>query len=476
MFVYFRAKSRKLRSGKQPANNLDQYSNSFSSASFGKQSVSPIPNVNNDQNSLLLNANNSSNSNDTSSIFFNTSSLFPDVHQLYSSALANGQGAINSSLNATTLLNNPVDLVRPLNLPYTSSAINALLNNQLNSQLNNQLNNQLNSQLNSQLANLQASLRSNSSTNFSPLLNSSSLSANSSPVSLNSKTSSDSKSKLNRDYIQSLLSTNGLNSLNNLSNLTSLLSGLNNDLVSSSQDSPNDDDYEDDNQINSIKNEINSPVLKEPDDRLTKEDVSSDANDQPLDFSIKKSNKSQSNSRKRKRASDDYELNAKRTNLSLLNDKDLLKQLALLQQTPAQLTASNSLNSSRNHQLNNDVGKQLDTMATNSLLMKNLLNSDLANASSLFTNGLINNGPNLLGNQLLTNGMLNDTGSLLNANSLLNSLGNNSLLNDGSNAETLLRTWLLENQARQLLGGGGGSDLTSNNSQQLDLQSKQQSK
>ena len=404
-------------------------------------------NLNSDQtNSLLLNANNSSNSDDTSSILFNAGSLFPDVHQLYSSALVNGQGAINS-LNAINAMNansagssllsgSAVDLVRPLNLPYTSSSLSAA------------------ALLNNQLASLQASLRSNSSPNFSPLLNSSSLSANSSPISLNSKASNDSKPKLKG--LHPLLA-NGLN----LSSLNNLLSKqLGNDLIGD----VDEDDYEDDNQLNSIQ---------------TDQDLSNDANDQPLDFSFKsRPDKSvSSNSRKRKRASDadDYEF-AKRSNsleLSLLNDKDLLKQLTMFQQGPqlaglpslnslAGNSLSNSLNNSTNSAIRNQLENGVDNIAASSLLVKNLLNSDLANASSLFTNGLLN-GQNLLGNQLLTNGMLNGTSSLpnglLNANSLLSGL-NGGLLSDGATPDSFLNTFLLQNQAR-LLSGELSSDLVS---------------
>lgn len=435
----------------------------MTSFSIGAANLSNGLSLNNDQtNSLLLNANNSSNSNDTSSILFNAGSLFPDVHQLYSSALVNGQGAINSlnAINAmntnsagnSLLTNSAVDLVRPLNLPYTSPSLSAA------------------ALLNNQLASLQASLRSNPSPNFSPLLNSSSLSANSSPISLNSKASNDSKSKLSLKGLHPLLANglnlNNLNSLNSLTSLNNLLSKqLGNDLIGDLDE----DDYEDDIQLNSIQ---------------TDADLSNDANDQPLDFSIKReaanSKNVPANSRKRKRAADaevDYEFGKRSNNLDLplLNDKDLLKQLAMFQQAGPQLSgglptlnslAGHSLNSSLNNSTNSAIRNQLENgvdkldIAASSLLVKNLLNSDLANASSLFTNGLLN-GQNLLGNQLLTNGMLNGTSNLLNANSLLNTL-NGGLLTDGAVAsDSFLNTFLLQNQARLLSGQDLSSDLAS---------------
>lgn len=421
--------------------------NGLASYSIGAANLSNGSALSNDQtNSLLLNANNSSNSNDTS-ILFNAGSLFNDVHQLYSSALVNGgQSAINSlsainAMNANSagnsLLTNPaVDLVRPLNLPYSSPSLSAA------------------ALLNNQLASLQASLRSNSSPNFSPMLNSSSLSANSSPISLNSKTSADSKSKLNLKGIHPLLA-NGLN-LNSLTSLNNLLSKqLGNDLIASPD--LDEDDYEDEPQLHSIH---------------TDPDLSNDACDQPLDFSIKSKEKCvPANSRKRKRTSDmddSYEFAAAKRSvngldLTLLDDKDLLKQLAMFQAGPPSLNSliGNSLNSSSlGNSTNNAIRNQLENgvdkldIAASSLLVKNLLNSDLANAGSLFTNGLLN-GQNLLGNQLLTNGMLNGTSGLLNANSLLNSL-NGGLLSDASASDTFLNTLLLQNQARLLSGDLSG--------------------
>lgn len=339
---------------------------------------------------------------------------------------------MSNSTSNSLLTNSPVDL-RPLNLPYSPSLSAAAL-------------------LNNQLANLQASLRSSS--NFSPLLNSSPLSATSSPISLNSKTSND--SKLNLKSLHPLL-TNGLN-LSSLTSLNNLLSKqMDNDLIGLPE--LNEDDYEDDNQLNALDPEL-----------------SNDANDQPLDFSIKsKPSKGMPASRKRKRNSDadDYEFGAKRStglDLTLLNDKDLLKQLAMFQQGPTMSglptlnnLAGNSLSSSLNNSTNSAIRNQLENgvdkldIAASSLLVKNLLNSDLANAGSLFTNGLLN-GQNLLGNQLLTNGMLNGS-SLLNANSLLNGL-NSGLLGDSAVSDSFLNTLLLQNQAR-LLSGDLSSDLAS---------------
>ena len=328
---------------------------------------------------------------------------------------------MNANSAGNSLLTNPaVDLVRPLNLPYSSPSLSAA------------------ALLNNQLALLQASLRSSPS--FSPQLNSSSLSANSSPISLNSKASVDSKSK----GINPLLA-NGLN-LNSLTSLNNLLSKqLGADLLGSPD--PDEDDYEDDQQL----------IHADP-------ELSNDACDQPLDFSIKSKEKC-TNSRKRKRAADmdeSYEFAAKRSglDLSLLDDKDLLKQLAMFQTGPPSLNSlmGNSLNSlgnSTNNAMRNQLENDKLDIAASSLLMKNLLNSDLANAGSLFSNGLLN-GQNLLGNQMLTNGMLNGTSGLLNPNSLLNSL-NSGLLNDGS-SDSFLNNLLLQNQAR-LLSGDLSADL-----------------
>lgn len=421
-------------------NNLDQYSG--------------LPNLNGDQNSILLNQ--SSNSNDTSSLFFQAGNLFGDVNQLYSSALANGNGqsvlnslsslnALNASANGNLLNNNSTDLVRPLNLPYTSSALSAA------------------ALLNNQLANLQASLRSNSSSNYSPLLNSNaSLSANCSPVSsLNSKASSSNSknnSRSNKASIHPLL--NKLTSLNNL-----LTGQLSNDVLNSSDhsdhtlDNENEDDYEEDLhnlQQNLIKNGTSSPNLKND----LRKDQSANGGEQPLDFSFKKSTtptKNKTNGRKRKRISDQDDSNEfndfkrfKNLDLSLLNDKELS---FLFQQ-------------SNNNNAMNGINK-LDL--TSSLIMKNLLNNDSTTTNSLFTNGLLN-GQNFLTNPLLTNGLLNGgANNLFDTNNLLNSL-NGNLLNDSGAcdaSEQLIRSLLLQNQAQQLLN----ADLT--NEEDLDVQLEQ---